>query len=518
MSENILLSIIIGGAGFIAGIALMIILSSLGLNKIKKNCDELLHNSNQLAESTIREAVLEGKSQAYELKLAAEKEAKERRQELNNYENRLSRREELLNSKEKSFLSMEKSLEDKTKQLNKKYEQLELMENDLNDKINQQLVELERIASLNQDQAREIVLERIESEMDNEIATYIRDRQDEAMRKCDEEAKELIALAIDRFAQDMVNERTVSMVQLPNEEMKGRIIGREGRNIRAFEAATGVEILIDDTPEVISLSCFNPIRREIARQALEALIKDGRIQPGRIEEVVAKAKVDIERSIQKAGEDAIYELGINRIDREIVKCIGKLKYRYSYGQNALMHSIEVAHLAGIMASELGLNVSIAKRAGLLHDIGKALDFEMEGTHVELGARLAKKYGEHQIVVNAIESHHGDCEKIHLISNLVAAADTLSAARPGARYENYETYIQRLEQLEAIANSYEGVSHTYAIQAGREVRVMVIPEQVDDNQATLMARKIKDEIEEKLTYPGQIKVVVIREVRKQEIAK
>lgn len=518
MDQNILLSIIIGGICFFAGIILMIILSSLGLNKIKKNCDELLTNSNQLAETKIREAVLEGKSQAYELKLAAEKEAKERRHELNNYENRLTRREEQLNSKEKSFLSMEKSLEDKTKQLNQKYERLELMESDLNEKINQQLVELERIASMNQDEARQIVLERVEAEMDNEIATYIRDRQEVAMRQCDEDAKELIALALDRFAQDMVNERTVSIVQLPNEEMKGRIIGREGRNIRAFEAATGVEILIDDTPEVISLSCFNPIRREIAKQALEVLIKDGRIQPGRIEEVVAKAKVDVERSIHKAGEDAIYELGIHRIDREIVKCIGKLKYRYSYGQNALLHSIEVAHLAGIMASELGLNVALAKRAGLLHDIGKALDFEVEGTHVELGARLAKKYGENPIVVNAIESHHGDCDKTHLISNLVSAADTLSAARPGARYENYEAYIQRLEQLETIANSYDGVSHTYAIQAGREIRVMVVPEQVDDNQATLMARKIKDEIEEKLTYPGQIKVVVIREVRKQEIAK
>ena len=342
--------------------------------------------------------------------------------------------------------------------------------------------------------------------------------EEEAKEMAAENAREIIATAIQRYSQDETLERTVSVVSLPSEEMKGRIIGREGRNIRAIEQATGADLIIDDTPEAITVSCFDPIRREIARLSLETLIRDGRIQPGRIEDVVEKTTKEMNRNIQKYGEDACFKLQIGKIDKELVKLIGRMRYRYSYGQNGLEHSIEVASFAGMMAAELGLNQNLAKRAGLLHDIGKAVDFEQEGTHVELGAKLAKKYGERPEVINAIESHHGDVPANNLISILVAAADTLSAARPGARYEGIENYINRLESLEKIANDFDGVDKAYAIQAGREVRVMVVPEKVDDNKCTMIARAIKERIENELTYPGQIKVTVIREMRAQETAK
>ncbi len=510
--------ILVGFIGIILGIVLSMVLNHFNLLKARKEADEVIERSKQQADSIVREAQLEGKTQVYELKLQAEKENKERKSELSHLESRLDRRENQLILREKAFLSSEKNLEDRTKQLNTKYSQLEKMEEDLQQRIDSQIIELQRISNLTIEEAKEQILQKVELKMDNEIANLIRDREDEANRMAEIKAKDILSQAIDRFSQDEVNERTVSVIQLPNEDMKGRIIGREGRNIRAIEAATGVDLIIDDTPEVIQISCFNPIRREIARQALEILIKDGRIQPGRIEEVVNKVSKEVDATIQKAGEEATFKLGIHRIDKELVKYIGRLKYRTSYGQNALQHSLEVAHMAGMMAAELGLNQNMAKRAGLLHDIGKALDFEIEGTHVELGAKLAKRYGENQIVINAIESHHGDSPKEHLISNLVSAADTLSAARPGARIESYENYIQRLEQLENISNRFEGVEQTYAIQAGREVRVMVVPDKISDAQATLLARQIRDTIEEEMTYPGHIKVTVVREVRKQEIAK
>lgn len=504
--------------GFIFGIIIMVIMNQLGISRTKQKVSMLIENAQAQAENTLREAVLEGKTQAYELKLAAEKEVKQRRSELSAYESRLDRREDNLNVRDKQLLSSERSIEDRTNRLNQKTNQVEKMEQELQVKIDDQLVALERISSLTVDEAQKRIMEQVEQSMQKEIYGYIREQEEIAHQEAEMKAKEIIGIAIDRYSQDEVTERTVSVIHLPNEEMKGRIIGREGRNIRAIEAATGVDLIIDDTPEVITISCFNPVRREIARQAIEVLIKDGRIQPGRIEEVVNKISREIDQTIKKAGENALFELGIHRMDKELVKLVGTLKYRYSYGQNALQHSIEVAVFAGMMASELGLNQNLAKRAGLLHDIGKALDFEIEGTHVELGARVAKKHGENQTVINAIESHHGDVEKTSIISYLVAAADTLSAARPGARFENFENYIQRLEQLENIANSFDGVERTFAIQAGREIRVMVVPDKVDDHMSTQLAREIRDRIENEMTYPGQIKVTVIREVRKSEIAK
>ena len=447
-----------------------------------------------------------------------EKELKERRQELQEAEQKLSRREDNLSFRDETLTSKEKQLDEKNKQVTDKLSNLEKMEKELQSKIDVQIVELERVAGMSASAAKQELMEAVKHKTRNELEAYIRDQEDEAKLKASDMAKEIIGTAIQRYAQEETIERTVSVVNLPNEEMKGRIIGREGRNIRAIEQATGVDLLIDDTPETITISCFDPIRREVARQALEILLKDGRIQPGRIEEVVNRVQSELKESIIKTGEEALFKLAIGKVDREIVELVGRMRYRYSYGQNALSHIMEVSRIAGIMAAELGLNQQLAKRAGLLHDIGKALDFEMEGSHVELGAKMCKKHGEHHVVINAIESHHGDVKPDNIYSLLVQAADTLSAARPGARYEGMENYIKRLEQLETIANSFEGVEKTYAIQAGREIRVMVTPEKLDDLGCHRVAREIKEKIESEMTYPGQIKVTVIRESRAQEIAK
>lgn len=367
-------------------------------------------------------------------------------------------------------------------------------------------------------EAHDELMRRVEEKMNKEIAAYIKNREDEAEEQADGKAKDIMSLAMSKYAQEVTNERTVSIVSLPSDEMKGRIIGREGRNIKSLESLLGVDIIIDDTPEVITRSCFDPVRREVARMTLDRLIKDGRIQPGRIEEIFNKCKEEVHQSVVKAGEQAVFKLGLPRMHKELLEYVGRLKYRTSYGQNVLDHSIQVAYLAGIMAAELGLDQTLAKRAGLLHDIGKSADFEMDGSHVEVGARLAKKYGEPDVVINAIESHHGDKPSKYVISNLVQAADTLSAARPGARSETLENYIKRIEDLENICKSYEGVQNCYAMQSGREVRVTVIPDKVDDLQAFKMARDIKDKIQNEMTYPGQIKVSVIRELRAVEVAK
>ncbi len=519
MENNpVLFSIISGIVGVLVGAVIMMIASKLGLNRSKQQADLVMTEARSKADSTLRQAVLDGRTQAYELKLEAEKEIKSRKAELIDQENKLSRREDNLNMRDQQLINKEKQLEDKNRKVNEKLQSLEKMENDLQAKIDVQIVELERIASMSANDAKKELMEAVEKKMDKEVSTYIRDREEEARTKASDVSRNIIALAIQRYAQEETIERTVSVVTIPSDEMKGRIIGREGRNIRAIEQATGVDLIIDDTPEVITVSCFDPIRREIARRALEYLIKDGRIQPGRVEEVVNKVTKELEETIYKTGEEAVFKLGIGRIDKELVRILGRLRYRYSYGQNVLQHSMEVAYLTGMMAAELGLNQSLAKRAGLLHDIGKGLDFEMDGSHIELGYKLAKKHGENEIVLNAIQSHHGEVEPKNLISNLVAAADALSAARPGARVESFENYIKRLEDLEAIANGFEGVNKTFAIQAGREIRVMVEPEKVNDVTCHKLAKDIRDKIEAELTYPGQIKVVVIRETRVSELAK
>ncbi|MDD7280526.1 MAG: ribonuclease Y [Erysipelotrichaceae bacterium] len=505
-------------AGLVVGIVVMFLISKAGLNKDQQKAEKILRDAQIEADAKIKQAVLDGKTQAHELRVEAEKEIKEKKQEAMNFENKLIRKEDSLNFRDEALAQKERQVNDKMQKVTDKLSSLDAKEKKLQEQIDQQIVVLEGVAKMSSQDAKKELFAVVEKKMEHETIAYIKEKEDEAKSCAKEKAQNIIALAIERMAQQETQERTVSVVSIPSEEMKGRIIGREGRNIRAFETATGVELNIDDTPDVITITCFNPVRREVARLALEHLIHDGRIQPGRIEEVVKKYQQEIDQEIMKAGEDAIFKLGIGRIDREIVRLIGTLKYRYSYGQNALQHSMEVAYLAGAMAAELGLNQQMAKRAGLLHDIGKALNIEQDGSHVELGYKFCKKHGEKEIVLNAIQSHHGDVEPKFLTSHLVIAADTISAARPGARKESAQAYIDRLENLEKIATEHEGVQNAYAIQAGREIRVLVHPDQVDDLTCTKLAREIREQIESELTYPGQIKVNVIREVRAQEIAK
>ena len=505
-------------AGLAFGIVIMFLVSKAGLNKDQQKAEKILRDAQMDADAKIKQAVLDGKTQAHELRVEAEKEIKEKKQEAMNFENKLIRREDSLNFREEALMQKERQMIDKMQKVADKLSSLDAKEKKLQEQIDQQIVVLEGVAKMSSQDAKKELFAVVEKKMEHETIAYIKDKEEEAKASAKEKAQNIIALAIERMAQQETQERTVSVVSIPSEEMKGRIIGREGRNIRAFETATGVELNIDDTPDVITITCFNPVRREVARLALEHLIHDGRIQPGRIEEVVKKYQTEIDQEIQKAGEDAIFKLGIGRIDRDIVRLIGTLKYRYSYGQNALQHSMEVAYISGALAAELGLNQQLAKRAGLLHDIGKALNIEQDGSHVELGYKFCKKHGEKEIVLNAIQSHHGDVEAKFLTSHLVIAADTISAARPGARKESAQAYIDSLENLEKIANEHEGVQSAFAIQAGREIRVLVHPDQVDDFNCTKIAREIRERIEAELTYPGQIKVNVIREVRAQEIAK
>ena len=511
-------AIFAGIVGVIAGIVMMYIAGRLGLDRAKQKSQDILDEANSKAETLVRQANLDGKQQVYEMKLQAEKEIKSQRDKLQQTENNLIRREDNIVYREGNLDQKEKKVSEKEKAADTKLANLSKMEEELQKNISRQVAELERVANMSQEDAKKELMDTVEKRTEKEIAQYLHEQQEEAETKAADVARNIISLAIQRYSQEETIERTVSTVTLPSEEMKGRIIGREGRNIKAIEQATGVDLIIDDTPDLITVSCFDPIRREIARQSLEILLKDGRIQPGRIEEVVEKVTKELDETILKIGNDTIFKLGIGRMNRELVKLIGRLRFRYSYGQNGLEHSMEVAMLSGMMAAELGLNQGLAKRAGLLHDIGKALDFEQEGSHVELGARVAKKYGENSIIVNSIESHHGDTEAQDIIAVLVAAADTLSAARPGARYESMEGYINRLESLEKIASSFEGVDKAFAIQAGREVRVLVIPDRIDDITMVKTAHDIREKIENELTYPGQIKVTLIREVRVQELAK
>ena len=484
----------------------------------ERKAEKIIRDAEIKAEQIRKNAQLDGKQTVAELRQEAERDIRERKQEYAQLENKLNQREANIDKRDANLLNKENALEEKNENLNRRLKECDKKEALLQSKIDSIIAELEKVAQLSVKEARDEIFARVESKMSMEIAAYIKNKEDEAKAECDEKAKNLLGVAISRFSQEAVTERTVCTVALPSDEMKGRIIGREGRNIRTLEQLLGVDLIIDDTPEVITVSCFNPIRREIARRTLDILIKDGRIQPGRIEEVTAKVQGEMDESIRKAGEEAAFKLGLPKINKELLMYVGRLKYRTSYGQNAYDHSMEVAYLAGIMAAELGLDQNLAKRAGLLHDIGKSVDFEQDGSHVELGAHLAKKFGEPEVVINAIESHHGDVPAKFIISHLVQAADTLSAARPGARSETLENYIKRIEQLETICKSYDGVYQCFAMQSGREVRVMVVPEKVDDLQAFKLAREIRERIETEMTYPGQIKVSVIREYRAIETAK
>ncbi len=515
---HITAAIFAGIVGVLIGIGIMLIAGKMGLDRAREKSQDILDEANSKAETTVRQASLDGKQQVYEMKLQAEKELKSQRDRIQATENKLVRREDNLNYREENLVQKEKKVSDKEKLADSKLANLSKMEEELQQKIDNQIIVLERVAGMSQEDAKKELMQIVEKRTEKEIAQYLHEQQEEAETKAADNARNIISLAIQRYSQEETIERTVSTVTLPSEEMKGRIIGREGRNIKAIEQATGVDLIIDDTPDIITVSCFDPIRREIARQSLEILMKDGRIQPGRIEEVVEKVTREMDETILKIGNDAVFQLGIGRMNKELIKLVGRLRFRYSYGQNGLEHSMEVAAFAGMMAAELGLNQNLAKRAGLLHDIGKALDFEQEGSHVELGARVAKKYGENAIIVNSIESHHGDSEPQDIIAVLVAAADTLSAARPGARYESMEGYINRLEMLEKVASGFDGVDKAFAIQAGREVRVLVKPDKVDDIGMVKIAHDIREKIENEMTYPGQIKVTLIREVRVQELAK
>ncbi len=472
---------------------------------------EIIDEAIKTAEAKKKEALLEAKEENLKTKNELDKEIKERRAEVQRYEKRVLNKEEAVERKADSIEKKESSLKAKEESLVEARAKV--------DKLSEQRVqELERISGLTSEQAKEYLLKTVEEEIKIETAKLVKELETRAKEDADKKAKELVVNAIQKCATDHVSETTISVVSLPNDEMKGRIIGREGRNIRTLESLTGVDLIIDDTPEAVVLSGFDPIRREVARIALEKLIVDGRIQPTRIEEMVVKAQKEVDTMIREEGEAATLEVGVHGIHPELVKLLGKMKFRTSYGQNALKHSIEVAHLSGLLAAELGLDVRVAKRAGLLHDIGKAVDHEMEGTHIQLGVNLCRKYKESAIVINAVEAHHGDVEPESLIACIVQAADAISAARPGARRETLETYTNRLKQLEDITNSFDGVDKSFAIQAGREIRVMVIPEKVTDADMVLMARDISKQIESELEYPGQIKVNVVRESRAIDYAK
>lgn len=478
---------------------------------LEKEANDLVENAKREAEATKKESILEAKEEVHRLRNDLDRDSRERRNEIQRLERRILQREESLDKK--SDL-----LEKKEDTINKRLQEIDQMEENIQQLYVKRREELERISTLTSEEAKEILLGEVRKEVSHDAALMIKDIESKAKEEADKKAREIITTAIQRCAADHVSESTVHVVALPNDEMKGRIIGREGRNIRTLETLTGVDLIIDDTPEAVILSSFDPIRREVARIALEKLIVDGRIHPARIEEMVERAKKDVENDIKEEGEQATLETGVHGLHPEIIRLLGRLKYRTSYGQNVLKHSIEVAYLASVMASELGLDVNLAKRAGLLHDIGKAIDQEQEGPHALIGGDFAKKYHESPLVVNAIAAHHGDVEMMSLEAVLVQAADAISAARPGARRETLEAYIKRLEKLEEIANSYEGVDKSYAIQAGREIRIMVKPEQLDDAGSIELARNLAKSVEEQLEYPGQIKINVIREIRAVDFAK
>ena len=515
LTTTSIITLIIGLFVGAAGIYVVVVMTGAGAGK---KAEKLLSDAKKEAEKHKRDSILELKEESYKLKQETDKEIKEKKQELLQSEERLLLREKSLDKREEMLQNRDNMLEKKDNNLNALQKQIQEKELKMDELLKQEIEKLEGISKFSKEKAREMILERVENEMSKEIASMIKEKEAEAKLEVDKKAKNLLVNSMQRYSNDVANIQTVTTIQLPNDDMKGRLIGREGRNIRTIEAVTGVDLIIDDTPEAIVISSFDPYRREIAKITIETLIKDGRIHPTRIEEIYDKVCKDMNAKTTEIGNDAIVELGLTKFDPELVTLIGKLNYRTSFGQNALQHSKEVAHLSGLIASELGENVTLAKRAGLLHDIGKSIDFEIEGSHVDIGVDIAKKYHEDKVVINAIHSHHGDTEAKSVIAVIAQIADTLSAARPGARNDSMENYIKRLEQLEEIGNSFEGVEKSYAMQAGREVRVIVKPEEIDDLTSFKIARDIKDKIESEMQYPGTIKVTVIRETRAEEVAK
>ena len=518
MENNILLSILLVIVGLIIGAGIVFIINLIKKNNAKDKAKNLIEEAQKESERIKKDLIFEAREESNKLKGTLEKEIKEKKDEVKEMENRLVLREQNMDKRDETFQKREQLLDEREDKLNEKLNKIQDDKEEI-EKIKQEQIDmLSKISGLNKEKAKELVMKKVEEEMSTEITSYIKEQEEEAKLVVDKKAKELLVSSMQKYSQDMANEHTVSTIELPNNEMKGRIIGREGRNIRTIESITGVDLIIDDTPEVIVISSFDPLRREIAKITIETLIKDGRIHPTRIEEIYDKTVKEMKQKIIEYGNDALFKLGITRVPTELIEIIGKLHFRTSYGQNALQHSMEVASLAGVMAAELGENVSLAKRAGLLHDIGKAIDHEIEGSHVDIGVEIAKKFKENDVVINAIASHHGDTESTSVISTLVQIADALSASRPGARNDSLENYIKRLEQLENMTLDIKGIEKSYALQAGRELRILVKPEEVDDLTSHKIAREIKEKIEKEMQYPGTIKVTVIRETRVTEEAK
>ncbi|MBP3461526.1 MAG: ribonuclease Y [Bacilli bacterium] len=516
--DNVFFSILLVLIGLFVGIIVMIIFNYIKNANAESKAEKMIENAKKEAEKAKRDSIVEAKDEAYRIKLETDNYVKDKKSEIKEIEERLLIRETNIDRRDQTMQNRELLLDEKENNLINKQKEIQNEQVKVDEIKQQQIEELEKIAGLSKSEAKDVILKKVEEMMNLEIISYIKERESEAKLEVDKKAKAMLVSCMQKYSSDVANEQTVTVVELPNDEMKGRIIGREGRNIRTIEAVTGVDLIIDDTPEAIVLSSFDPLRREIARITLETLIKDGRIHPTRIEELYDKVSKEMNLKIREYGESALFELGITKMDAELVELIGKLHFRTSFGQNVLMHSLEVAHISGLIAAEIGENINIAKRAGLLHDIGKAIDHETEGSHVSIGSEIAKKYKESDIVVNAIESHHGDTEATSIISTIVAIADALSASRPGARSDSLENYVKRLEDLEKIATSIEGVEKSYAVQAGREVRVIVKPEEIDDLGSYRVAREIKEKIENELQYPGTIKVTVVRETRAIEEAK